>query len=358
MSAEYQELFPTTISKTKKAPEEWETAQGGYVLAVSVGSGVTGAHFDLIIGDDLFQGWRAAQSAAIRNKTINWYDADFSNRETIGSKTVKRIIMGTRWHDLDVQGILIEREKKNPDAEKFKKVYLPGEFTEENLHLRHPRDTRKLGEPLFPAHKDEKALKKEKAKGLAKYKALYLCLPFKATGEKLNPDWFKKVRLSEVPSKVRVKRYHHLPELSSMNTMDISYCTCKTAKDSRGNVYVLDCKRHEVGYGDYLKKVNQISDIERGIFVGFKKSTKKKDLFTRIKKNRPRGRKFKEIEFSTPLSIAQMAENGKIHLVEGDWNADLLEEIQMYSDTGQDEKEASVHALAGAVNMYRLKRGA
>ena len=51
-SAEYQQMFKTTLREDSQAAGKWETSQGGEYYAAGVGSAITGRGADLLIIDD------------------------------------------------------------------------------------------------------------------------------------------------------------------------------------------------------------------------------------------------------------------------------------------------------------------
>jgi hypothetical protein len=68
------------LSRSLYSAEEWETAAGGGVKTVGVGSGITGYGGDLIIIDDPIKSRAQANSRVFRERTWDWYKDDICTR--------------------------------------------------------------------------------------------------------------------------------------------------------------------------------------------------------------------------------------------------------------------------------------
>jgi hypothetical protein len=68
------------LSRDRTAVEDWETAVGGGLRAVGVGSGVTGMGGNLIIIDDPVKSREEAESEAYRERVWDWYRDDLYTR--------------------------------------------------------------------------------------------------------------------------------------------------------------------------------------------------------------------------------------------------------------------------------------
>ena len=76
----------------------------GEYYGVGAGVGISGFRADLGLCDDLFGNREDAWSNTVRQKRWDWYVDDFGPRLKPGAK---RILMNTRWHELDVAGRVI-----------------------------------------------------------------------------------------------------------------------------------------------------------------------------------------------------------------------------------------------------------
>lgn len=102
---EYMAMFPDTKLRTdSQGVEEWKTTKGGGYIAAGVGVGINGKGMHIGIGDDLLKDAEAAGSETIRAATLAWYQKVFSIRLAPGGGI---LLIGTRWHDADVQGAVL-----------------------------------------------------------------------------------------------------------------------------------------------------------------------------------------------------------------------------------------------------------
>lgn len=132
------------LSDEKSAAAEWETAWGGGVRAVGVGSGVTGFGADLLVIDDPIKSREEADSDAYREKLWQWWKDDISTRLEPGASAV---VVATRWHHDDLIGRLVDREEG-----RWRVLNLPA-LAESDDPL-----GRAEGEALCPARYDREAL--------------------------------------------------------------------------------------------------------------------------------------------------------------------------------------------------------
>lgn len=98
------EALGISISPTNAAADQFAIREGGEYYAVGAGVGISGFRADLGLCDDLFGSREDAWSTTVRQKRWDWFLDDFSPRLKPGAK---RILMNTRWHELDVAGRLI-----------------------------------------------------------------------------------------------------------------------------------------------------------------------------------------------------------------------------------------------------------
>lgn len=107
--AEKEFPFPTSIRADVKAAGRWQTGQGGGLIAVGVGTNLTGWPFPgrLAVVDDPMKGRDDAESENIRNSTWNWWMTTLMTR--IASDGVV-CLTGTRWHEDDLIGRVLNSE--------------------------------------------------------------------------------------------------------------------------------------------------------------------------------------------------------------------------------------------------------
>ena len=119
-SAQFKDVFGFGVAPNSGAAGRWETARGGEFYAVGVDSSVTGRRADLAIIDDPVKGRAEADSPTVRQHTWDWYKADLWTRLKPGAAL---LYIGTRWHDDDLAGRIIEETKTG--GEEFEIISIP-----------------------------------------------------------------------------------------------------------------------------------------------------------------------------------------------------------------------------------------
>jgi len=135
MSCEARDIFKQVAPKfgynlryDRASLEAWRIeGHRGAFYATGIGGTVTGRGADLMILDDPIKGREAAESKLIRDKIWDSFQSDLMTR--LAPKHAV-LIVGTRWHEDDLVGRIIdandkESENFNPDFPKFEVVKFP-----------------------------------------------------------------------------------------------------------------------------------------------------------------------------------------------------------------------------------------
>lgn len=129
----------------------FETDRYGYRFATSVGASTTGHGGDAIVCDDPHNATEA-QSDAIRESTLEWWDQAMSTRLNDPKRGVRVIVM-QRLHELDLSGHVLRKGG-------WEHLCLPAEFEgkkfKTSIGWEDPRDT--AGSLLWPEQFDSKSL--------------------------------------------------------------------------------------------------------------------------------------------------------------------------------------------------------
>jgi len=185
---QHSELFNVDIAKGSSAVGRWGLAgHRGGLFAVGVGGPITGRGAHIGIIDDPFKNAKEANSETIRQNVWDWYTTTFYTRLAPGGSI---IILMTRWHEDDLVGRLLAKEKE--DAEKgielipWEVINLPA-IAEEGDQL-----GRLQGEALWPERYPINVLKETKRTlGSYWFDALYQQRPAPAEGNKFKRAWFR-----------------------------------------------------------------------------------------------------------------------------------------------------------------------
>ena len=133
------------------AVKHWETLEGGGMWAAGAGGAIAGKGAHCLLLDDPIKGAKAAQSTVERESIAEWYDSVFTTRAEPGASIV---ITTTRWHEDDLVGRQLEREKEDPEG--WYIINLPAIAEDYDDRPEFPEsctveeDWREPGEPLCP----------------------------------------------------------------------------------------------------------------------------------------------------------------------------------------------------------------
>lgn len=112
------------LSEDSAAAGNWETLLGGEFFAAGMGSAIAGRRADLGLIDDPIKTRQEADSDRIRQTQWDWYINDFLTRLKPGAR---QILIQTRWHEDDLGGRILERERAKWRVIKLPMLAVPGD---------------------------------------------------------------------------------------------------------------------------------------------------------------------------------------------------------------------------------------
>jgi phage terminase large subunit-like protein len=328
---------------------------GGKRFNTSVGGSITGRHADVIIEDDPLDPERAFSDAE-RRTAIRFHDKTISTRKK-NDNCYLNIIIAQRLHEEDVCGHVL---KKNQD---ITHICLPGEIT--NSTFVHPPEAAKyyVDGILNPIRKGRNVLDdlKESMGGDA-YTTQVLQLPFDIENQDITPGMFKKIHEKEIPTGIIwdvwvdgaftdktendptgidiiarvgngiiIKNSYNvrkkLPDLVKF-IIELEQEGIFSKKDSR---IFIEPKASGYPLAQYIE-----SDTEYNFVLIGENNKEEKKLVSEGKKSRHE-------------MIKPKAASGRITLVEGNWNEDLIHQVCGFPRAAHDEQ---VDNIGYAINHY------
>ena len=109
------------VSRDVAAAGEWETTQGGGMLARGIGGSITGRGAHLLLIDDPLKDFASAHSIAVRQSQWDWWLSTAQTRLEPGAAVV---LVMTRWHEDDLAGRLVSGEHEG-DPEEWRVLRIP-----------------------------------------------------------------------------------------------------------------------------------------------------------------------------------------------------------------------------------------
>lgn len=198
-------IFPeVTLKEDEQARGRWRTNQGGAYTAVGVGGPITGRGANIAVVDDPIKNREEANSEVMRKKLWEWFTSTlFTRLEPNGVV----IVMHTRWHMLDLVGMI----KANPElAPRTKHLHLPALSEKMDSH-------RGVGEPLWESRYNLAALMEIKnTVGPYDWASLYMGTPILTELQEFKPQWFRETTENQV-SMMNCRRFLTIDTAMSKN---------------------------------------------------------------------------------------------------------------------------------------------
>lgn len=177
------------IAPDLKAAGEWETTEGGKVIARGIGGSVVGRGFKVLLLDDVVKGFAEAHSAVHREAVWDKWLADFQTRL---EPPYLVVAIGTRWHEDDFIGRLLSSEHEG-DPREIEEIKFPALAEADDVLGRKPGQP--LYSPLIEEETEAEALERwagvKRAVGTYTWQALYQQDPSPSEGAIFNADWWR-----------------------------------------------------------------------------------------------------------------------------------------------------------------------
>jgi hypothetical protein len=194
----YGARYGLYLERGSASMKDWALTAGGGVLAVGVGSGVTGQNADLILIDDPTKSRRDAESQLARDNVHNWYSADLLSRQAPGCPVV---LIQTPWHPDDLRGRVVAEEGDRRTGGRWEVVIMAAICERPDVDPLGRRAGEPLPHPKIKEGNVERLLKHwESLRGsvaLRDWRALWQCDPKAPEGTLVSWDMLRQRRCFE-----------------------------------------------------------------------------------------------------------------------------------------------------------------
>ena len=228
-------VFGIGVADDSSSAGRWDTTRGGEYFAAGVGGSITGRRADLAIIDDPVKSREDADSERSREKAWDWYTNDLLTRLKPGAR---QIVVMTRWHEDDLGGRILQRER-----DRWKLIELPMEAM--------PNDPlgRAVGERLWPDWFTDDMVAVAKMDARA-WNALYQQQPASEDGDYFKREWLGQ-EYESLPHGVRMfgSSDYGVTEGGGDYTEHGVFAT-----DSAGNLYVDDWWRGQAQADEWIDR--------------------------------------------------------------------------------------------------------
>jgi len=344
---EYQLIFPGVAPvEGFNRQDEMRLTNGSSIIAKSTGRKLTGRRVDWLVMDDVHAGREEAESKTQRAKIQRWYFGDCVSRL---HPTAKVFLLGTRWHPEDLIGHLTSENyvqqlrTHGRDDLVYEITNLPA-IAEQNDIL-----GREIGEALFPEERPIDFLEGVRL-SIPRYEwdSQYRGKPSASGSGQVN--LFRVNRgliINAVPTNIPWVRGWDLA-LTEKQTSDYS-CGALCAYDRETkDFFVIDMFRRKLAWARLKPRLLRISlqdkiryncnrmglEAVSGFKIGLSEIRESLQGEVRVEeRNPPRGGKLMRAQ-----DWLNTIEAGRFHLVQGAWNKDFLDELEMFPDGEHDDQ--------------------
>ena len=185
---EFQKVFGFSVADDSASAGRWDTQKGGEYFAAGVGGSITGRRADLAVIDDPVKSREDADSDRQRQKAWDWYTNDLLTRLKPGAR---QIVVMTRWHEDDLGGRILERERARWHVIEIAMEAMPNDPL-----------GRKVGERLWPEWFTDDMVSVAKM-DMRAWNALYQQQPAADEGDYFKREWFT-TEYEKAPTGLRV----------------------------------------------------------------------------------------------------------------------------------------------------------
>ena len=364
----YSDYVKISLSEGgREAVGETETSDGGIRFVASTESTIVGKGMLLGVVDDPLKAGEATQPKALE-RNIKFWNESVDTRRNDPNYAVVIIIM-QRLAEGDLSGYLIENYQDDP---KFLHVNLPAiangkekvPYLEEFLK-KHPEEIGNVYKDglLFGARFSDDFINRQQKKGTIFFNTQYQQDPLPSDGLLFKRDWFSKISFEEY---LKLERVHNLKRSFIADTA----FTDQTKNDPtailtyathEGITYIINAQTDHVDSAELPKYIENYVrrngyDDRRSVICIEPKSSgimvisimKKMTNLNVIAYKYPASAKV-SINMSKELraeAVVPMIESGKLVLVDGAWNEQLIQQMTTFPLSKRDDlTDATVMCL-------------
>lgn len=340
LSPRYRAAFGLTLDAGSKAADAWDLAEHeGGVDAMGIGGAATGKGSHLMVIDDVLKNREEAESLTYRDKIWDSYTDDFYTRLEPGGAIV---VMGTRWHQDDLQGRLLRNQ-----PETWRRLRLPA-LAEANDPL-----GRHLATALWPARFPGSVLATiQETLGPYSWAALYQQNPVPAEGGLFKRSSFIPL-LDDCPPLQHTVRFWDLA-MSERTSADYTV-GWKIGQAVDGHYYIVDVERQQLEWGALVPYMAEVilrdgptvpQGVEQKGFMS--RAVQELNADPRLHNYSIWGYDVDKDKFTRALPFAAKVAAGNVHMLNRHWSQTAIEELCSFPNGVHDDQ---VDAASGAWAM-------
>ena len=360
-SEKFQELFGEyfQIIRSGDSVKELINAQSGMRATGSVGSSITGGHYDVIILDDLLDAQSENSKADLQ--AAEAYIKAAASRETDPNSTLKFLI-GQRIAKKDPTDVVLEMSERNIDV-KVLHICLPAS----NEYPILPENAKRLYDEetglLAPIRIGESVLREKKVElGTRAFVGQYMQQPAELGGNVIKEDWFNIVDETLVPDALRRLPMNFVVDTAYEEKESSDPTAIMAYKKHKGRLYVYRCisKRIESAYlPDFIEQFVKDNGGGPRSMVRIENKASGKTIVQLLKRYTDlnvKELKVSRSKMSRLNAVAPPIEAGKCILVKGGWIEDFISEVCTFPNAPHDDMVDCL-SMAGMLTWLKGTKG-
>ena len=225
----HKEVLGFGLSVTTQAKDDWATTDGSIYFCAGVGSKIAGHRADLGLIDDPIGGIQDADSLQMRDNIWDWYEWNFLPRLKPNAPVV---IITTRWHEDDILGRILERDKSRKSGPEWTVLTFPMEAEANDILGRKPGE--RLWSGYFTADQVEQAKSNPRL-----WNGAYQQRPSPEQGDYFRKEWLLGYEPQQLPQGLTIYcASDHACSTKDINKNDPSLLL-PFGVDEGGNIWIL-----------------------------------------------------------------------------------------------------------------------
>lgn len=333
-SKETKAVFDVAVSDDSSSAGRWDTSKGGEYFAAGVGGSITGRRADLALIDDPVKSREDADSERSRDRAWDWYTNDLLTRLKPGAR---QIVVMTRWHEDDLGGRILERERDRWTLIELAMEAMPGDPL-----------GRAVGERLWPEWFTDDMVETAK-RDMRSWNALYQQQPASDEGDYFKREWFQTY--SKRPDSLHVygASDYAVTEGGGDYTEHGVF-----GLDPTGTIYVLDWWRGQAAADEWIERQCDLIAKHKPLCWFGESGPIRKAIEPFLLRRMNERRSFCRLEWLASISdkptrsrsIQAMASMGKLHWPQAQWVSDVQGQMLRFP-AGKHDDAVDVLGLIG-----------
>ena len=355
-SARFTELFPEIqIKKDEDAKTFYRTTQGGWRMATSAGSNITGNHAHLLLIDDPIDP-KGVMSETILTGVNDWMDKTLSSRKVDKENTPTILIM-QRLHELDPTGNWLQKAKEG--KKKIRHVCLPAKA---DFEVSPPEYKEKYIDGLLdPIRLNETVLTEAKADlGSKDFAGQYGQSPRPTEGNIIKKDYLTVLLQHNIPADYRSLQRHIVADTAYKEKQQNDPSAFLSYFEHRGHLFISNFKKGKWAFPELCRQLQDFAHYEgaeqgrieiepKASGVSVVQTLRESTTLNVMEWEMMKGDKVERVN-----SVLPFLESGKVWLIQGAWNDDFISECLVFPNGAHDE--AVDLLVMAAANVGKRKK--